>query len=198
MRNRLDLLGKNIVVYDLEIKKPVDQCVKGWGGHDEMGISVGACYDYRSARYRIFMDDNIHQLVERLNEPGTLVVAFNHIVFDNKLLRGSGYPLLPDEKLKLYDMLMVSKAGCGLSGGARVKGFKLDDHLEVLKLPKKIGEGAEAPIKWQKGLIGEVVDYCLNDVFSERSLFEYMYVRGKCASRYQEQPYDIELPEFAA
>lgn len=193
----MDLLGKNIVVYDLEIKKPINECKGGWKGYDEMGISVGACFDYRSARYRIFMDDNIVQLVKRLNEPNTLVVAFNHVGFDNCLLRGCGLPLNPDEALRNYDMLHVSRRGAGLDPNARVGGFKLDDHLSALKLPGKIGDGAEAPVKWQQKLMGEVVDYCLNDVFSERALFEYMYVHGKCASKYKELPYEIELPKIA-
>jgi len=80
------LTGKNIVVYDLEIKKPIEECSKGWSSHDEMGISVGCAFDYREMRYRVFMDDNILALVERLNEPNTLIVAFNHVNFDNKLI----------------------------------------------------------------------------------------------------------------
>lgn len=193
----MDLKGKNIVVYDLEIKKPISECKGGWTGYEEMGISVGACFDYRSSRHHIFMDDNIAQLVGRLNEADTLVVAFNHIGFDNPLLRGNGFALNLDETLRNYDMLHVSRKGAGLEPNARVGGFKLDDHLEALRLPKKLGDGADAPGLWQKKAIGALADYCLNDVFSERALFEYMYVHGKCASKYKNVPYEIELPKIA-
>lgn len=188
-----ELHGKNIVVYDLEIKKTIDQCTKGWNSHDEMGISVGCAFDYRSMRYRVFMDDNIMELVDRMNETDTLIVAFNHIGFDNKLLRASKFPLKPDNELDNYDMLLESRKGANSIGF--VKGFKLDDHLRVMKLPMKTAGGELAPIWWQEGKIGQLVDYCLNDVTQERTLFEYIIENGVLACEYQRQPYKVELPK---
>ena len=149
MRGLSDLVGKNIVVYDLEIKVPIEQCKKGWAGYDEMGISVGCAYDYLEGRYRVFLDDNMQELVDRLNEPETLVVAFNHIGFDNKLLRGAGFNLKVDEELRNYDMMAISKAGAG-SKDKFHKGFRLDDHLESCELPRKTANGVMAPIWWQE------------------------------------------------
>lgn len=194
MKNVNDLLGKNIVVYDLEIKKTIEQCSKGWSSHDEMGISVGCAFDYRSNKYRIFMDDNIQELVDRLNEENTLVVAFNHIGFDNKLIRASGFKLKEDSDLNNYDMLLVSRESAGAVGF--IKGFKLDDHLRVLGLPMKTGDGALAPIWWQEGKIGKVSDYCLNDVTQERCLFEYIYLNGKLANEYNKNGFEVKFPEI--
>lgn len=193
-----DLHGKNIVVYDLEIKKTIDQCSEGWNSHDEMGISVGCAYDYRAGRFRVYMDDNIAGLVDRLNEPGTLVVAFNHLGFDNKLLRATpGMPMLkPDEELQNYDMLVMSRIGAGEGPSFRKPGFKLDDHLRTLGLPMKTGDGTQAPIMWQAGKIGAVVDYCLNDVTQERALFEHIWVTGTVACAFQPIPYPIERPSL--
>lgn len=188
------LNGKNIVVYDLEIKKTIEQCSRGWASHDEMGISVGCAFDYRSMRYRVFMDDNIAELVDRLNEPDTLVVAFNHVGFDNKLLRASGFALKPDNDLKNYDMMLVSKDGAGAANEKFAKGFKLDDHLKALGMPMKTGEGAIAPILWQEGKIGAVVDYCLNDVMVERMLFEHFATHHTAACAYKSMPYAITPP----
>jgi len=193
-----DLTGKNIVVYDLEIKKSIEQCSKGWASHDEMGISVGCAFDYRLMRYRVFMDDNIGELVDRLNEPGTLVVAFNQIGFDNKLLRASKLPLKPDDDLRNFDMLVASRLGAGQSANFRKGGFKLDDHLATLGLPMKTGEGALAPIWWQEGKVGKVIDYCMNDVAQERALFEDMWTTGTTACRFQPQRYSIQRPEVFA
>lgn len=193
-RTAADLAGKNIVVYDLEIKKTIEQCSRGWDSHDEMGISVGCAYDYRDGRYRVFMDDNVLELVARLNEPGTLVVAFNHVGFDNRLLRATGLPLKPDDELQNYDMLLISRQGAGV-GPARTPGFKLDDHLRALGLPLKTANGALAPVWWQEGKQGAVIDYCMNDVTQERALFEYMWVNGKAACQARRQPYEIELPK---
>lgn len=197
LRSKNDLTGKNIVVYDLEIKKPVEQCLKGWAGYDEMGISVGCAFDYRVMLFRVFLDDNIKELVDRLNEPGTLIVAFNHIGFDNKLLRGVGLNLKPDEQLNNYDMMRVSKKGSTRNEFVRQKGFRLDDHLQVLGLPMKTGEGVMAPIWWQQGLVGKVIDYCLADVQQEKGLFENMYTTGRTACVAFPNLYSIELPRFS-
>jgi hypothetical protein len=191
-REVAELHGENIVVYDLEIKKTIEQCSKGWASFDEMGVSVGCAFDYRAMRYRVFMDDNLFELVNRLNEADTHVVAFNNISFDNKLLRAtSGLPLLKDDELlNNYDMMRVSREALGLKGVAH-KGFKLDDHLYACGLPVKTANGAEAPLMWQAGKVGELVDYCLNDVAVERGLFEYMWITGKVASAHTPTPYLI-------
>lgn len=209
-RNLGNLIGKNIVVYDLEIKKTIQEC-GGWDHHEKMGISVGCAFDYRSMRYRVFMDDNLPELVNRLNEPDTLVVAFNNIGFDNKLLRAttlaehqkkngpgalpeSDEVLKPDDQLNNYDMLLVSRKGAGVQSNF-IPGFKLDDHLQTLRLPMKTGEGALAPVWWQEGKVGKVIDYCMNDVTQEKALFEYMFLTGLCGSKYKNS-YEIELPKF--
>lgn len=195
-RSLFQLYGKNIVVYDLEIKKTIDQCSYGWASHDEMGISVGCAFDYRDMRYRVFMDDNIAQLVARLNEVGTLVVAFNHIDFDNKLLRatkGIGEWLKPDDQLLNYDMLRVSRLSAG-AGLARTPGFRLDDHLSTLGLPMKSGDGAQAPVWWQEGRLGKLIDYCLNDVTQERALFEHMWSKGSVACVAKPEAYPVPVP----
>jgi hypothetical protein len=38
----------------------------------------------------------------------------------------------------------------------------------------KSGNGALAPILWQRGQVGEVIDYCLNDVHITHELFKVM------------------------
>src|SRR5688500_13555672 len=85
------LAGKNIVVYDLEIKVPINELPNGWESYDQMGISVAALWDYRTMRVHIYMDDNLHLLAERLSEPNTLIVGFNHINFDNRVLQATLY-----------------------------------------------------------------------------------------------------------
>jgi hypothetical protein len=133
-------------------------------------------------------------LVNRLNEPSTLIVAFNHIEFDNKLLRASKLPLLADEFLSNYDILLESRKGAKAEG--RIPGFKLDDHLQAMNLPMKIGNGAEAP-KWYKTQqIGRLVDYCLDDVLKERTLFEYIVKHGRLASAYNREGYEVKLPDY--
>lgn len=185
----MNLEGKNIVVFDLETSRPVEQCSNGWKSLDEMGISVGCAFDYRENRFRIFMKDNLQSLVDRLNEPGTTIVAFNHVSFDNQLLRACGYNLKPDEALINYDMLQISREGA--RGSQFSKGFKLDDHLRVLSLPMKTGAGAMAPILFQEGKLGELVDYCVQDVSAEKSLFEWIQKNGTLACEFKRQEYPV-------
>ena len=197
MREVTELFGKNIVVYDLEIKEQVESLPKKWASRDLMGISVGCAFDYRTMKYRVFMDDNMPELVDRLNEPGTLIVAFNHINFDNKLLRDTyGLPLLkPDTELNNYDMMLVSKMGVGVRGAAH-KGFRLDDHLMACGLATKTANVAEAPIMWQAKKFGTLIDYCMNDVMVERGLFEHMWINGTVASAHTPKQYKIDRPIF--
>lgn len=185
-----NLKGKNIVVYDLEIKKPVEKCSRKWESKDEMGISVGCAFDYREMRYRVFMDDNLRELTDRLNEPNTLVVAFNHVSFDNELLRANGFGLKPDRDLMNYDMLLVSKKGA--AAGKFDKGFTLDDHLRALELPLKTASGALAPIWFEERKLGTLVDYCLNDVTQEKNLFEYLCEHGRARSTGRMEFYRVE------
>lgn len=185
-----DLSGRNIVVYDLEIKKPVEKCKNGWKSKDEMGISVGCAFDYREMRYRVFLDDNMQELCDRLNEANTLVVAFNHVSFDNELLRASGFALNPDRDLMNYDMLQISKRGA--SAGQFDKGYSLDNHLEALGLPMKTANGAMAPIWYEENRLGTLVDYCLNDVAQEKRLFEYFCQYGQSKSLGRPDFYRIE------
>lgn len=202
-RKLKDLKGQNIVVYDLEIKKPIDGKEITWGSHHKMGISVGCAYDYRESRYRVFLDDNMPDLVKRLNEPGTLVVAFNQIGFDNKILRLDEMlqtkleayerdPFPEDSKILNYDMLVESRLGAGVNMFA--KGFKLAQHLAHMGLPSKTDDGANAPLLYQNRKLGELVDYCLADVRAEKSLFDYVYIKCQMATEGHPEFYTVRDP----
>jgi hypothetical protein len=195
-RSRVDLMNKNIVVYDLEIKNEIGKNGVTWQSFDKMGISVGCAFDYRDYRFRVFMDDNLHELADRLNEPGTLVVAFNHISFDNNLLRGCGFDLKPDAELNNYDMLVESRNGARCPNQFQ-KGFRLDDHLHAMKLPCKTANGALAPVWWQEGRVGKVIDYCLDDVMVEKQLFDFIYVNQWMKCAYGQSAYSVAAPVFS-
>lgn len=197
MSELMKLKGKNIVVYDLEIKKTIEECKKGWGGHDEMGISVAVAFDFRDMRYRIFLDDNMGEFIDRLNESGTLISGFNIVDFDNKVLRGSGYPLKPESELMVYDMLLESRMGALGKPRAVVGGFKLDDHLRVLNLPMKTANGAMAPVWFKEGKLGKVIDYCTNDCMQETALFVHIWKNGTLACEHKKIPYKVKNPQLA-
>ncbi len=130
-----------------------------------------------------------------MNEPGTLIVAFNHIQFDNILLRKSGLPLKPDAELNNYDMLVESRKAAKVD--KFTPGFKLDDHLKALNLPLKTGAGAMAPELFKQNKMGALVDYCLNDVSQEKALFEWICLTGFMASAHNfSNLYRVEKPNL--
>lgn len=172
---------KDIVVYDLEIKKairsrgediiPGIQYCEGWNDHKGMGVSVLCAYDYASGRYRVFCEDNLSEFADLVK--GKLVVGFNHIRFDNSVcLLGEGIEVGVEAQ---YDVLQAVWKASGLGpvfSPSTHGGFKLDDCARVNLGKQKTYNGALAPIAWQRGRIGTVIDYCLEDVRLTKLLFD--------------------------
>lgn len=167
--------GKNIVVYDLEIKATIGGAVR-WVDYDLMGISVGVAFHYLTGEYHVFMDDNLEELPALLNQ-AEIVSGFNILGFDNNLVNAS-----TKTKLKTlennYDLLLESRMASGWRPGSLMpKSMRLNDHLSSTFGPEfvKTGDGAEAPLLWQRGELGKLVSYCVADVKRECMLFEHVW-----------------------
>lgn len=201
-KNIIDLVRKNVVVYDLEIKKSISEYTHGWDSKDEMEVSVAVSFDYRNNQLQIYLQDNLNELINRLNEEGTLIIGFNQTGFDNQLLRNKiveeqyGMVLKSDSELQNFDMLMASKIGAGYKIDDRISGFKLKNHLSVLGLGSKSGEGIDAPILWKNGKLGKLINYAVADVRAEKRLFEYIYLHEELACVAKPEKYKVELPEM--
>lgn len=181
------LKGRKIAVFDLEIKKPVDECVKGWSGHDEMGVSCLCLYDYLEGRYRVFDDNSKYRCIEILNTY-EYVVGYNTINFDWKVILACWkFPLtIPSRISKDFD---IYKEMCD-SGG---RGGKLNQIAQETISMSKIGEGSEAPKLYQQSRFAEVVDYCLEDVRIEKTLFEFVVNNGYVIRNGQQIPIRFSL-----
>ena len=162
-----------MIVYDCEIIKgiankeeerlPDIEYCEGWRDFENMGISTIGAYDYETDRYRVFMQDNFGEF-QKLVENTDLVIGFNSLAFDNPLCRAHGIDI-PDEKS--WDLLVAIWVAAGLSPHFQYPthiGFSLDACSEANFGTKKTGHGAQAPIDWQRGNYGKVIDYCINDV----------------------------------
>ena len=170
----MDLKGRNIVVFDLEIKNEIKDGVS-WKDFGKMGISVGCSFNFATNDYKVFMDDNIHELAEDLDK-AELAVGFNTLGFDVPLLENIAcLKLIKDHH---YDILFHSRKAHG--GGSFVKGFKLDNHLAGTfgKEWMKTGNGAMAPVWYQEKRMGKLITYCLDDVKREAKLFKYLWENG--------------------
>jgi hypothetical protein len=172
-------MHKPFMVYDAEIKKGIlgkrdqpeegiEYCA-GWDDHANMGISVMGAYTSWDDRFRVFMDDNAKAFIEIMDNPNIIKVGFNSIGFDDKLINatpGWGGLHAPGTH---YDILRELWLADGLGPEFKFPshiGYGLDAVAKA-NFPgqvAKTGHGAQAPMLWQRGQIGEVVDYCLQDV----------------------------------
>lgn len=165
----------NAIIYDIEIvkaipdrKKPniegIEYC-EGWNDHASMGISVIGCYHVLTDRYRVFCQDNFEDFAELVRTRDVLV-SFNGIGFDNKVLaHHMSASLFPEAKC--YDILRELWVADGLAPEFAYPshiGYGLDDVAYANFGLQKTGNGAMAPVDWQQGKIGQVIDYCLNDI----------------------------------
>jgi len=190
------LHGKKIAVFDLEIKKRIEDCSKGWNSHDEMGISVLCLYDYLTGRYRVFDDANKDEALNILNNYD-LVSGFNTVKFDWNVVNKSwpnGYTRIGKD----YDILREIWVSQGLDpdnfNGRTHGGYKLDDVAFDTIGMRKTANGALAPIMFQEGRFAELVDYCLEDVRIERTLFEFVVNNGYVIRNGQQISLKVEVP----
>jgi len=179
----MNLPGMNVVVWDAEIKNVIDGTNVKWTTPEKMGISVACLFDFRTMDYVVYMDDNLEELVERLNE-ADLISGFNINGFDIPLLRVTAKTKLNDN-LPVYDLLDEVRHAVGYRKGGRFpSGLKLDDCLlgTFGREHMKTEDGANAPIFWQEGKVGKVVSYCLADVKREAKLFHHVWLGKEVTS----------------
>lgn len=184
-------LFENSLIYDIEIAKAIlgrgetrvegIQYCDGWKDHAGMGISVIGAYDYAESRYRVFCADNFAEFLDLCAKRAPLV-SFNGIDFDDKVINATLDPYGTMPGSFRYDLLAEIWRAAGLDptfGGNSHTGYGLDATCEVNFGIRKSGSGAHAPIAWQQGRVGEVIDYCLNDIRLTKRLFDHAVVLGE-------------------
>ena len=175
-----------ILVYDCEIIKavPIDyknvepiagiEYCEGWKDFDNMGISVIGAYLSWEKEFIAFTDESkvkktskvlpLSYFQDALNE-ADILVGFNHISFDNNLIKANGFEIPTD--IRHYDILVEMWSAVGLGPDFMFPhhaGFSLDQTCKVNGIGEKTGTGANAAVLWQRGQYQEVIDYCLHDV----------------------------------
>ena len=182
----MQLAGQNIIVFDCEIKEEIDGKNVTWGTPEKMGVSVACSFDYRTLDYNVYLDDNLHELYERINN-ADMVCGFYTLGFDIPLLDatrvfGSDGGEILKKKLRTdnhYDILYWSRRSTGWKDGQRFpSGMKLNDHLDAMFGMQKTEDGAQAPVFYKQGKMGKLISYCLADVARERKVFEHIWNLG--------------------
>jgi len=147
-------------VFDLETQRSAAE-VGGWHRSHLMKVSCGVLYDSKEDRFTEFMEDQIGQLIERLQSLD-LIVGFNINRFDYRVLKG--YSDFDFKKLKNLDILETVE---------KYLGFRLSlAHIASATLGEnKSADGLQALRWWQQGRIREIVAYCRQDVKITRDLY---------------------------
>lgn len=165
-------MSQSILIYDAEIRHgiatadnpqlPGFRYARGWTDFAGMGIAVICAYDTLEARYRVFMEDNLSDLVETMYSRD-MVIGFNNWRFDDRLLFANG---IEPPAGKTKDLAAAIWHAAGIPNGEHPRGLGLNAICKANGIPGKTGNGADAPQWFQRGRIGRVVDYCLGDVRS--------------------------------
>jgi DEAD/DEAH box helicase domain-containing protein len=153
-----DRLGFGVL--DLETQRSAQE-VGGWHRAAQMGISCVVVYDSRKDDYVNFMEDDIPELVDYL-EQLDYIVGFNIKRFDYLVL--SNYTDYDFSRLKTLDIL---------EDVHKQLGYRLSlDHLAGATLgTRKSGNGLMALEWWKTGEIQKILDYCKMDVRITKDLF---------------------------
>ena len=128
-----------------------------------MKVSCAVLYDSKEDRFIDFTENQIGQLIERL-QTFDLIVGFNINRFDYQVLKG--YSDFDFRTLKNLDILEAVE---------KYLGFRLSlAHLASATLGEsKTADGLQALRWWQEGRLLEIIDYCRQDVKITRDLYCY-------------------------
>ena len=179
------------LIYDIEIIKAIPskngeritgiEYCEGWKDHANMGISVIGAMTWPEGRAHVWLADNFAD-AEFVLTQADLRVGFNSIPFDNSVLRANDINL---DDADCYDILRELWAAHGLGSefapGTHT-GFSLDATARKNLGAHKTGDGAMAPVDWQQGRRGKVIDYCLNDAYLTWKLFDRIMTDGELLS----------------
>ena len=160
-------MSQNIVYFDLETKHSADD-VGGWSHIDKMGMSIGVTYSTARGDYKVYGEPEVEELIKELQR-ADLVVGFNHIRFDYRVLEG--YSIFDFSQVPSLDMLIVLNEKLGHR-------LKLDSIAQATLGCEKSAEGLQA-IEWYKqGKLAEIAEYCCFDVKITKLVHEYGAAHG--------------------
>lgn len=198
----------DIVVYDIEIEKAVpdrrDQIIprieycQGWTDFQGMGIAVVTAYEYEHDRYRVFFADNLREF-DKLQKSARMLVGFNSSRFDDLVLACNGVVIDPAKEL---DLLVEIWKGAGIAVPREREdfipklhgGYSLDKVAYINTGHHKTGSGAAAPVLWQQGKRGQVVDYGLSDCWLTKLVMDRVLEHGSLKDPKTGKAIEIQVP----
>jgi DEAD/DEAH box helicase domain-containing protein len=178
--NSKNLWGEKIMdycIFDIEISKTIEQVARelslktegeAFNFPHKCGFSVGVIYSSKSKEYLVF--NSAKEMAKYLLDFDGLIVSFNGRRFDIPTLLNDCDidTFLWLQQKKHLDLL--ADFYNNVKGRFRVS---LNNIAENTIGEVKSGKGADAPLLFQQGKIGELVDYCKMDVQLTLEIFEF-------------------------
>ena len=168
----------HIVYFDLETKYSADE-VGGWSNIEDMGMSVGILWDTSDSQFHIYLENQIQELVNHFKR-AELVVGFNHIGFDYRVVAGVLHANRNERQrahtelaeLNNLDMLVEVKKILGHR-------LKLDSIARPTLGVGKSADGLQALEWYKEGKLEKIIEYCKVDVEVTRDIHQYALQHGQ-------------------
>lgn len=192
----------------------------GWNDHAALGLSVGCYWDYLAERMVWFDIHTLEEVVQHVVARQPLLVSFNGIAFDFPLMRGllrheqgvmeydehhHATAAWYEKSARLGTLCDAFKAHCAASYDILEQIWRLDPDNRYQKdnsldaicqasgLGPKLSSGAQAPRDWRDGQFAKVLNYCQDDVYKTKALFE-MVCAGQPIIRGNGRPITLPVP----
>ncbi|MBF0239298.1 MAG: ribonuclease H-like domain-containing protein [SAR324 cluster bacterium] len=173
---------KRILYFDLESKYSADE-VGGWNNIMDMGMSVGIVWDSLDSQFHVYLDNQVQDLIDHFKKV-ELIVGFNHIGFDYRVVAGARHAN-QQERNQLYAELMALPNLDMLTEISKILGHRL--KLDAIARPTlgtgKSADGLQALQWYKEGKLDKIIEYCKIDVEVTRDVYQY-------ALKHQELLYD--------
>jgi DEAD/DEAH box helicase domain-containing protein len=156
------------IVFDIETKNTFQEA--GSNNPADLDISLVGIYDYETAKYSSYLENELAALWPILQKTDMLI-GFNSDHFDipllNKYSRIAGSKGAGDlGQIRSLDLMAEIKKSLGRRIGL--------GHVAQATLGRtKSGHGLEAITWWKKGEIDKIRKYCLEDVKITKELYEF-------------------------
>ena len=161
-------MPQNFVYFDLETQRSAND-VGGWDHKDKMGMSVGVIFSTATGKYEIFRESEVDDLIEAMSR-ADLVIGFNHVDFDYKVLQGYSMWDVAD-RMKSFDLLQDIEKKLGHR-------IKLEDIATASLGTGKTADGLDAIRWWREKKYRLVAEYCCFDVKVTRLVHEFGVQHG--------------------
>lgn len=155
----------NKIVLDLETQKTFDEVGGDQSNHHLLKISFVGVYSYSQKKYFGFYEKDLPALEKILLKEKPMIIGFNTIGFDNKVLQPY-FQRCNVSSLPQLDILKVFYEALGFR-------VKLDNIALATLGQGKSGSGLDAIKYFRTGNWEALTKYCIDDVRVTKGVYEY-------------------------